>query len=159
MTCRLLPLLLLPVPAAAAAQSADTTRYEIAFPNAVHHEAEVKVEFRPVPAGPLELRMSRSSPGRYALHEFAKNVYAVKAVDSRGRALTITRPDPHQWTVSGHDSTVVVSYTLLGARVDGTHAAIDGTHAHLNMPATFMWARGFEDRPIRVTFRPVRPDW
>jgi predicted metalloprotease with PDZ domain len=159
MTCRLLLLLLLPVPAAAAAQSADTTRYEIAFPNAVHHEAEVKVEFRRVPAAPLELRMSRSSPGRYALHEFAKNVYAVKAVDSRGRALTITRPDPHQWTVSGHDGTVVVSYTLFGDRVDGTYAAIDGTHAHLNMPATFMWARGFEDRPIRVTFRPVRPDW
>ena len=160
MSRRMLALALsLAFPAALRAQSADTTRYEIAFPNAVHHEAEVRVEFRRVPNGPLELRVSRTSPGRYALHEFAKNVYSVKAVDSRGRALTITRPDPHQWTVSGHDGTVVVSYTLFGDRVDGTYAAIDGTHAHLNMPATFMWARGFEDRPIRVTFRPVRPDW
>lgn len=160
MTRHLLALAItLALPATARAQSADTTRYEIAFPNAVHHEAEVTVEFRGVPAGPLELRMSRSSPGRYALHEFAKNVYAVRAADSRGRALTITRPNPHQWNVSGHDGTVVVKYTLFGDRVDGTYTAIDGTHAHLNMPATFMWARGFGSRPIRITFRPVRPDW
>ena len=30
--------------------------------------------------------MSRTSPGRYALHEFAKNVYAVSAEDGTGRA-------------------------------------------------------------------------
>ena len=151
--------LLLAAPAAGHAQAADTTRYEIAFPNAVHHEAEVRVEFRNVPSGTLELRMSRSSPGRYALHEFAKNVYAVKAVDSRGRALAVARPNPHQWDVTGHDGTVIVTYTLFGERVDGTYAAIDRTHAHLNIPATFMWARGLETRPVRVTFRPVTPDW
>jgi predicted metalloprotease with PDZ domain len=158
---RRLPLLalLLALPSAGRAQSADTTRYEIAFPNAVHHEAEVKVEFRNVPDGALELRMSRSSPGRYALHEFAKNVYAVKAVDSRGRALPIARPNPHQWDVTGHDGNVIVTYTLFGDRVDGTYTAIDATHAHLNMPATFMWARGLESRPVRVAFRPVTPDW
>jgi predicted metalloprotease with PDZ domain len=155
-----LALVITAIPAAnGAAQTADTTRYEIAFPNAVHHEAEVRITFHGVHSGPLELRMSRSSPGRYALHEFAKNVYAVKAVDSRGRTLSISRPNPHQWDVSGHDGMVVVTYTLFGDRVDGTYTAIDGTHAHLNMPATFMWARGFEGRPIRITFRPVRPDW
>jgi predicted metalloprotease with PDZ domain len=143
----------------AAAQAADTVRYEIAFSNAVHHEAEVKVRFSRLPAGPLELRMSRSSPGRYALHEFAKNVYAVKAVDSRGRPLEVVRPNPHQWNVTGHDRTVTVTYTLFGDRADGTYAAIDLTHAHLNIPATFMWARGLAARPISVTFRPVRPDW
>ena len=133
--------------------------YEIAFPNAVHHEAEVRVVFANVGAGPLELRMSRSSPGRYALHEFAKNVYRVKAVDSRNRVLSVTRPNPHQWDVSGHDGTVVVTYTLFGDRADGTYAAIDLTHAHLNMPATFMWARGTESRPIRITFQPPSNDW
>ena len=158
---RRLPLLsfLLALPAAGYTQSSDTTRYEIAFPNAVHHEAEVKVEFPNVPDGVLELRMSRSSPGRYALHEFAKNVYAVKAVDSRGRALSIARPNPHQWDVAGHDGTVIVTYTLFGDRVDGTYTAIDATHAHLNMPATFMWARGLEARPVRIAFRPAKPDW
>jgi predicted metalloprotease with PDZ domain len=143
----------------ALAQSADTVRYEIAFPNAVHHEAEVKVTFRGLPPGTLELRMSRSSPGRYALHEFAKNVYAVKAVDSRGRPLAVSRPNPHQWNVTGHDRMVTVTYTLFGDRTDGTYAGIDLTHAHLNIPATFMWARGLGTRPVSVTFRPLRQEW
>ncbi|MGH7129140.1 MAG: M61 family metallopeptidase, partial [Planctomycetaceae bacterium] len=29
-------------------------------------------------------------------------------------------------------------------------------HAHLNMPATLMWARGLHMRPVRITFTPPR---
>ena len=151
---------LLCFPTVLAAQTRAVGRpvaYEIAFPNAVHHEAEIKATFTGLPARPLELRMSRSSPGRYALHEFAKNVYSVKAVNSRGRELRVLRPNPHQWNVVGHDGTVTVTYTLFGDRADGTYVGIDLTHAHLNMPATFMWARGLEARPVRITFRPAGP--
>ena len=140
------------LPTALAAQA--PVAYEVRFPNAVHHEAEITVTFTDVPAGALEVRMSRSSPGRYALHEFAKNVYGVSAEDGSGRTLTITRPDPYGWTVTGHDGTVRFRYTLFADRADGTYSAIDLTHAHLNMPATFVWARGLEERPIRITFHP-----
>jgi predicted metalloprotease with PDZ domain len=148
----LLPILLLLQASALAAAPTDTVRYEVTFPNAAHHEAEIVIEYTGLPPGPLELRMSRSSPGRYALHEFAKNVYGVHATDGGGRRLRITRPNPHQWNVEQHDGTVRVRYTLFGDRADGTYTGIDRTHAHLNMPATFMWARGTGDRPIRVRF-------
>ncbi|HEX2080700.1 MAG TPA: hypothetical protein VHG08_23550 [Longimicrobium sp.] len=142
---------------AAPAAGQRSVEYEVRFPNRVHHEAEVTATFRGVPAGrPLQVRMSRSSPGRYALHEFAKNVYSVRATDGRGRPLAVTRPDPHQWDVAGHDGTVAVAYTLFGDRSDGTYAGIDGSHAHLNAPATFLWARGMEDAPVRVRFE--RPE-
>lgn len=52
--------------------------YKISFPNAIHHEAEIELMVPDVPVGALNFRMSRSSPGRYATHEFGKNVYAVK---------------------------------------------------------------------------------
>jgi len=142
----------LAVPAAAVAQA--PVRYEISFPNAVHHEARILVTFADLPAGPLEVRMSRSSPGRYAIHEFAKNVYAVEATDSRGRRLEVSQSDPYGWVVSGHDGTVRFAYTLFADRADGTYSGIDATHAHLNIPATFAWARGLENRPITVTFQP-----
>jgi predicted metalloprotease with PDZ domain len=104
--------------------------------------------------------MSRSSPGRYALHELAKNVYRVRVLNGAGRELTATRPNPYSWSVTGHDGTVTVSYTLYGNLGDGTYAQIDATHAHLNMPATFMWIRGLDARPIRVTFQPpAGSDW
>ncbi len=129
-------------------------RYEITFPNRAHHEAEVTVVFDGLVPGTLEVRMSRSSPGRYSLHEFAKGVYGVSAVGREGEPLEIERPDPHQWNVSGHSGYVRMSYTLYGDRADGTYAAIDRTHAHLNMPATFVWGRGLEERQVRVTFTP-----
>lgn len=133
--------------------SAQThNQYEISFENAVHHEAEISVTFPNVEKKVLEVRMSRTSPGRYALHEFAKNVYNVSAVDGSGNELEITRPNPHQWNVSGHDGTVKFSYTLYANRGGGTYTGIDETHAHMNMPATFAWARNYEYRPIEITF-------
>ena len=133
--------------------------YRVSFENAVHHEAQISVTYADIGDQALELRMSRSSPGRYALHEFAKNVYQVEAVDGQGKSLPISRPNPYQWDVAGHDGTVTVSYTLYADRADGTYSAIDLTHAHLNMPATLMWARGFDQRPAVVTFAPSDPGW
>jgi predicted metalloprotease with PDZ domain len=145
--------------AAPAPQTAGTIRYDIRFPNAPNREGQITVRFEQVPAGPLLVRMSRSSPGRYATHEFAKNVYAVRATDAAGKALTVTRVSPQVWRVSGHTGTVVFAYTLYADRADGTYAGIDQTRAHLNMPATFAWAPSLVTRPIQVTFHPVSPDW
>ena len=64
--------------------SVPTVLYEVRLDNADHHEAHITATFTDVPEGTLELRMSRSSPGRYALHEFAKNVYDVRVTDGRG---------------------------------------------------------------------------
>ncbi len=132
------------------AGSASPIRYHADLSDRDHHEMKVVVHFTDLPPGPLEVRMSRTSPGRYALHEFAKNVYNVSAVDGAGKELSISQPDLHQWNVTGHDGTVEFRYTLFGDHSDGTYAAIDASHAHLNVPASFVWARGLEDRPIEV---------
>ena len=127
-------------------------RYELRFPNAIHHEADVRVTFSGVRQPVLEVVMSRSSPGRYALHEFAKNVYGFRAADSKGHPLAVTRRDPYSWDVQTSGETVVVEYTLYGDRVDGTYDGTDITHAHLNMPATLVWARGFENAGASLEF-------
>ncbi len=143
-----------------AAQDASV-RYELRFPNAVHHEAEIRATFSGVRGRVLEVVMSRSSPGRYALHEFAKNIYNIRATDGAGKRLTVTRPTPYQWNVETNaGSTVVFEYTLFGDRADGTYNGIDLTHAHLNGPATFAWARGFEKSPVSVKIDvPQGSDW
>lgn len=126
--------------------------YTVSFKNAVHHEAEITAIFSGIKSDVLETRMSRTSPGRYALHEFAKNVYNVRAVDGNGKHLPITQPDPHQWNITGHNGTVKITYTLFADVADGTYPGIDKSHAHLLMPAVFMWARGMDDKPIKITF-------
>ena len=136
---------------------AQTISYTISFPNAVHHEALVTAGFTGVQTDTLSLRMSRSSPGRYALHEFAKNVYGFQAMDGEGKILQVLRPDPYSWQVVGHNGQVNIRYILFADRGDGTYAQIDETHAHLNIPATFMYAPAFAKSPLEVTFD-VRED-
>lgn len=132
--------------------NAQTNTYSISFENAVHHEAIVAASFKDIATDTLALRMSRTSPGRYALHEFAKNIYNFTANDSKGNPLIITRNNPYEWKVSGHDGQVTIQYTLFANRGDGTYSQIDETHAHLNIPATFMYAPALSERKIAVDF-------
>ncbi len=134
--------------------------YRLSFEEAEHRLMDVQVSFRDIPPGPLELRMSRSSPGRYALHEFVKNVFDVRITNEAGMTLPAAQSSPHQWTVTGHTGAVRVSYRVFGDRVDGTYLGIDSTHAHINMPAALMWARGFEMRPATLRFEaPAGSNW
>jgi len=74
--------------------------YRISIPEPQHHWLQVEASFVDLPSSALELRMSVSSPGRYSLHDFAKNVYDVHVMDGDGRELGVTRGDPSGWTVA-----------------------------------------------------------
>jgi predicted metalloprotease with PDZ domain len=135
--------------------------YRFSFPEAALHRMDVAVTFADLPAGPLQLRISRSSPGRYSLHDFAAAVQRIVIATTDGRPLEVEHPRSNEWNIADPPAAVRVRYRVSGNRLDGTYAAIDGTHAHLNMPAVILWARGLEHRQIRVTFDPdgVNPSW
>jgi len=131
---------------------AQTNSYTISFDNAVHHEAIVKATFPEVKSKTLRVQMNRSSPGRYAIHEFAKNVYGFKATNGAGEPLEVKRDDPYSWIITNTDGTINVEYILFANRGGGTYSQVDLTHAHLNIPATFMYAETLQERPIEITF-------
>jgi predicted metalloprotease with PDZ domain len=126
--------------------------YSVSFPNATHHEAEIVITVPQAPTGKILLRMSRSSAGRYATHEFGKNIYNVKAFNVDGSSLDIKQVEGDVYEIANHGETVKVSYTLFGNWTDGTYAGIDPSHAHLNMPAAFMWVVGQDKRAVRFEF-------
>ena len=140
----------------AAGSFAQTTTksiyYAISFPNAEHHEAEIVLTLPQAPSGTLDFHMSRSSAGRYATHEFGKNIYNVKATDVDGNKLDLVQVQGDVYELKDHPETVKISYTLFANYTDGTYACIDPSHAHLNFPAVFMWTAGLDSRPITVEF-------
>jgi len=151
-------LLLLLLTSMAATSQVNT--YKISFSNAVHHEAKIEVTFPKIKSQELTVRMSRTSPGRYALHEFAKNVYGFKAFNSEGKELEITREDPYSWTIKNTDGTISIEYILYANRGDGTYSQVDASHAHLNIPATFMYSEELKDRDIELQIDlQDQPDW
>jgi predicted metalloprotease with PDZ domain len=127
--------------------------YSVSFPNAAHHESEIAMTIPSAPTKSFKVVMSRSSAGRYATHEFGKNIYNVTATDQTGNPVKITQIAGDVYLVDAdHPETVVVHYTLFGNWTDGTYASIDDSHAHLNMPAAFMWVPDLEQRPVKFEF-------
>jgi predicted metalloprotease with PDZ domain len=97
--------------ASAMAQKQKAIYYTISFPNAVHHEAEVLLTIPQAPGGALKIHMSRSSPGRYATHEFGKNIYNLKATGADNVPLVIKQLEGDFYEIQGTTETVKISYT------------------------------------------------
>jgi predicted metalloprotease with PDZ domain len=139
---------------------AQKISYVLAFPNINHHEAKISLTVSGFVQKTAVFRMSRSSPGRYATHEFGKNVYDVKAFDKAGKEIGIHKTDGDVYEVPRHDGFMRVEYTLFANHPDGTYAGIDASSIHLNAPATFLWLKGTETSPIEIKFDiPTDKNW
>ena len=136
----------------ASAYAQNEIFYTVSFPNVVHHEAEISMRVPQVPAGTMRFRMSRSSPGRYATHEFGKNMYNLKAFGQNNTPLTVKQVEGDVYEIAQHGATVIINYTLFGNHMDGTYVGISPNTAHLNMPAAFAWVLGMEKRPVKFKF-------
>lgn len=140
--------------------SDGTTKISLDLGNIQHHELIISISINNINSDTLFLRMPQSSPGRYAIHQFAKNVYSEKATDEAGNSLPFVKTDVSEWAVWGHPGNVVFTYTLFGNYGDGTYVGIDNKKLHMNMPGTFMYPVGLDKRPIELTVDlSDHPDW
>ncbi len=151
----LLSMLLL---SALAAFSQEIT-YTLDISNIHHHELGITIHFTEVDGNQLEIRMPNASPGRYAMHNFAKNVYEVTATDASGNKLTTQKISPYAWEVPVQEGAVSFSYTLYGNHADGTYMGVDARKLHLNMPATFAYGVGLDNRQVKLVLPNKPTSW
>ncbi|MFT7030202.1 MAG: putative metalloprotease with PDZ domain, partial [Marinoscillum sp.] len=135
--------------------SQASIEYSLSFENIAHHELRVEVKFKEIKSPTLEIRMPDASPGRYAGHNFAKNVYEEIAQDASGNKVKLDRLSPSSWLAEVKDGQVTFSYTIYGNYADGTYLGVDARKVHMNMPATFVYGVDLDDRKIRLTIPKV----
>ena len=160
----LLLILLLSAPATAqlgwVADHPGTIVYSLDLSNVQEHELYVTVDFPAVPEGIFYVKMPQSSPGRYAQHNFARNVYDLRATGAGGDSVTVARVDPTTWAITGHGGSVRLRYTLFANGGDGTYSGVDDRKLHLNMPASFLYGEDLNDRPVMLQLPAgQRPEW
>lgn len=137
-----------------------TITYTLDLAKVQQHELRITVDFPAVPPGVFYVKMPQSSPGRYAQHNFAKNVYDVEVAGGAAGEVLVSRIDPTTWAVTGHRGAVTFSYTLFANGGDGTYSGIDDRKLHLNMPASFVYGEQLNDRPVLLQLKEEqRPDW
>ena len=130
----------------------DTISYIIRFPNAVHHEADITLKLDNLKASEVTAIMSKASPGRYAVHNFAKNIYSLNAKGESEASYEIKRVAPEEWKIANINTSVRINYTLFANHADGTYSGIDEDFANLNMPASLLWIKHMEHLPVKVIF-------
>lgn len=135
---------------AVASAHAQTISYHVSVPSPEQGWMRVELQLDEMPPVPLELNLSRYSPGRYAEHAFARHVSNVEARDASGATLALEHPSNSTWVIRRHGPAVRIQYTVTHTQLDGTYVAIDATHAHINMPAALMWVRGLDRTPVSV---------
>ncbi|MGJ3627436.1 hypothetical protein AB5I41_11575 [Sphingomonas sp. MMS24-JH45] len=122
--------------------------YLVRLEDAAHHTARITVTWRDLPAAPLRFQMARSSPSRTPCTNSPRTCLPFPPRTARASRSRFNGADPYgSRTAPEHDGTVVLTYTLFGDHGDGTYAQIDASHAHLNIPATLMWATGLDAHP------------
>ena len=137
-----------------------TIVYTLDLTDVQQHELHVTVDFPAVGPGVFRIRMPQASPGRYAQHNFAKNVYDLRAFGADGAELAVHPEDVATWAVAGHGGGVQLRYTLFANGGDGTYSGVDDRKLHLNMPATFLYGEELNDRPVLLQLTEgQRPDW
>ena len=137
-----------------------TITYTLDLANVQQHELRITVDFPAVGPGIFRVKMPQSSPGRYAQHNFAKNVYDLTAYAADGREIEVYQEDIAAWAIAGHGGAVKLEYTLFANGGDGTYAGIDDRKLHLNMPASFLYGDVLNNRPVLLKIKDgQRPDW
>src|SRR5687768_10287528 len=112
--------------------------YRLSMSRPVSHlfEVQIIVELpEQLKDKPLQFQMSKWSPGRYAVFDFAKNVQEFRAVDgicppaaacADKNSRPVTRIDGQTWSVAASgSSTLTVSYKVFANDLSGTFSQLD----------------------------------
>jgi predicted metalloprotease with PDZ domain len=133
--------------------------YTVSFANAAHHEAGVTLTLKNFKGNHIDLFSSITSPGRYARHDFSKNIYGLKAFDPSGE-LKVVHVNVNQWKIDRNSrGNMTVSYTLFGDFLDGTYSSIDSNYILLNIPSAFVWVKGLEKYPVMIKVAKPEKKW
>ena len=89
--------------------------YRLSFPAPEQRWMQVEMTLPELPAGGLELHMSRSSPGRYALHDFSKNVFDVEVSD--GQRAVMHKISRDAYRAIGAEGFARIDFLLAGDRL------------------------------------------
>lgn len=133
--------------------------YQLDLSQVTQQQAEITMRLSHSAKGPLTIAMASSSPGRYARHDFAKNIFDLRAFDSTDKPLQLTRTSATTWQLESDTKEVIVKYRLFADHADGTYSQIDRTHAHLNIPASFMFVPAQAAEPVSLSITNKPQPW
>lgn len=95
------------------------------------------------------------APGSYLVREFSKNLNLVKAFDTDGRELKVTKRSKNAWEIAldGKQS-FKVRYEVYAFELSVRTSFLDQTHGFVSGPSMFMYLDGFKNNAGKLAIVP-----
>jgi predicted metalloprotease with PDZ domain len=136
----------------AAAQGAETLRYELRFEQANTHLMDVTIHAADLKGASAEFAMPDWAPGSYYIENYAANVQRFRATSSGGKELAWRKTDSQTWRVElAGSNAVTVEYQVFGDTLQNNQAQYNERHAFIGGPAVWMYLVGGKERAIELS--------
>lgn len=140
--------------------AADNTQitYNISFPEAQAHYADIELKITGLKQNELELKMPVWTPGSYLIREFERNIESLSA-SANGKPLAAVKTRKNIWQLhtAGIDA-VTVKYRVYAFEISVRTSFIDATHAFLSSPDMFLYPGNMLHAPATIHIKPYK-EW
>jgi predicted metalloprotease with PDZ domain len=138
--------------------AADNTQitYNVSFPEAQAHYADVEIKITGLKQDILELKMPVWTPGSYLIREFERNIESLSAT-AGGKALAAKKTRKNIWQLNTTGiATVIVKYRVYAFEISVRTSFIDASHAFLSSPDIFIYPGNMLHAPATIHIKPYK---
>ena len=140
--------------------AADNTQitYNVSFPEAQAHYADIEMKISGLKQNELELKMPVWTPGSYLVREFERNIESLSA-SANGKPLAAVKTRKNIWQLhTAGISTLTVKYRVYAFEISVRTSFIDASHAFLSSPDMFLYPGNMLHAPATIHIKPYK-DW
>jgi predicted metalloprotease with PDZ domain len=143
---------------AAQAQPSANISYNVSFPEAQAHYAEIEMHITGLKQNTLDLKMPVWTPGSYLVREFAKNIEAFSA-NINGQLVASPKINKNTWRVNTKGkAAVTIKYRVYANENSVRTSYLDVSHAFLSTSGIFIYPANMLHSPSTITIVPYK-DW
>jgi predicted metalloprotease with PDZ domain len=130
--------------------------YNVNFPEAQAHYADVEMKIWGINQPSLELKMPVWTPGSYLVREFAKNVESFSVI-AGGKILPAPKVSKNAWKINTTGiSAITIKYRVYCFEISVRTAFVDVSHAFLSTTGIFIYPDKMLNLPSTIHIEPYK---
>jgi predicted metalloprotease with PDZ domain len=137
--------------------SAQEILYTLSMPRPQNHYFEVEMDVKNLNETNFDVKMPVWAPGSYLVREFSKNVNLVKAFNSKGESLPVTKKSKNAWTITkGKNEDVKIKYEVYAFELSVRTSFLDLSHGFVSGSGVFMYIENLKNTPGKLDILPYK---
>lgn len=140
------------------AQSTVNISYNVSFPEAQAHYADIEMHISGLKQNILDLKMPVWTPGSYLIREFAKNIESFSAA-AGNRPVVSPKINKNTWRITTKGiPAVTIKYRVYANEISVRTSYIDASHGFLSTSGIFIYPANMLHHPSTIHIKPYK-DW